>query len=230
MGSPRPLRSSAELAAAGIAVVVVLAIAGLWRYTSVDFAPYFARLNPIAASIAICVLGVMALAFLQARYAIRIVDTQLPARYRVAAALAAVPFMVSVTWADLTLRFPPDINVDLPLALAFYPAMGLIAQLALHVVPFALSLWILSRLRPSWPLKIRVWAAIVPVACLEAAFQAFVPASGDLQALRAFVTAQLFFFGLVELYVYWRFDFLNTIVFRLSYYAYWHVLWAAARA
>ena len=229
MSSPRPF-STAELAAAGIAVVVVLAIAGLWRSTSVDFTPYFGRLNPIAASFSICVLGVMTLAFLQARYAIRIVDTQLPARYRVAAALAAVPFMVSVTWADLTLRFPPDINVDLPLALVFYPAMGLIAQLALHVVPFALLLSILSRRCASHSLESRVWAAIIPVACLEAAFQAFAPASGDLQALRIFVTAQLFLFGLVELYVYWRFDFSSMVIFRLSYYAYWHVLWAAVRA
>ena len=40
---------------------------------------------------------------------------------------------------------------------------------------------------------------------------------------------QLLAFGLVQLYVFRRFGFIPMFVFRLAYYARWHVGWGALR-
>lgn len=213
----------------GVSVVVVLSMAGLAFYSDVDLERYFGALDPILAAAVACALGFFALRVLQNRYFICVIRTRLPARHRVGAGLAAVPFMVAVTWADLALHFPADISVELPVAFVFYPAMGLIAQLLLHVAPFALFLSILSWLFGSWPLRARVWASLVPAACFEAAFQIAPSTSGGAGVLGAFVAAQLFVFGIVELYLLYRQDFLSMVIFRFTYYAYWHFLWGAFR-
>ena len=83
-----------------------------------------------------CSLGIAALFALQTRFGFCVIGTHGCARASVAAVAATLPFMAAVTSADLLLGFPVDTHVGLPAALVFYPLMGLIAQLTLHVVPF----------------------------------------------------------------------------------------------
>jgi len=218
---PFPLRSSIAISISIVAVIEGISSSGV-----VDLRPYFAGLPATVAAIIVCASGVAALLILQRRYSFCAIGTNIGARSLSTAVAAAIPFMAAVTLADVGLGFPPNIHVQLPFALAFYPAMGLIAQFALHIVPFTLLLWAFTQLSTSWPLRRQIWLAIVLSAAIEAAFQlggAAAPGDG-LTLLSALVAAQLFAFGLVELYLYMRFDFVSMYVFRLAYYSYWHVL------
>jgi len=134
--------------------------------------------------------------------------------------------VAAVTAADLLLGFPADINVGLPQALMFYPAMGYIAQLSLHIIPFALILPIAASIFRSWPVERRIWLAMGLAATVEAGFQVHAALS---EALNLFVAMQLILFGIVELVLYRRYDYLSMYLFRLTYYGYWHILWGYLR-
>ncbi len=198
---------------------------------SVDFRRYFGPAPPLLAALGINSVGAAALLKLQARYGLRIAST--PHRWRSLgiSVCAAVPFMVVVTLLDVWLTFPADINVRTPTALVFYPAMGYLAQLALHVIPFFLVLWLLRAWCGTWPLRTRLWLAVVAAALPEALLQmsTSMDADGSADLLGSLVGLQLLAFGIVELQLYRRFDYLCMVAFRLSYYAYWHVVWGTLR-
>jgi hypothetical protein len=208
-------------------VLVVAALGGISASSVVDFRAYFGSLPPAAAATVVCAMGIPALYLLQKYFFFCVIGTDIGARSLLMSIVAAVPFMATVTLADLFLGFPAGIHVELPVALVFYPAMGFVAQLSLHIVPFALLLMGLTWRFASWPFRRRVWIAIISSASLEAVFQLSVSsAPGDgLQVLGIFVAVQLFVFGLVELYLFRRFDFVTMYLFRLAYYGYWHLLW-----
>lgn len=196
-----------------------------------DFDPYFLHLPTVLGSAIACFAGVAALYVLHERYGLCAKRT--PQRWRdwLTVIALAVPFMMTVTLADLILGFPADINVSLPASLVFYPTMAFIAQLALHIVPFAIALEIFTRFLETWPLRRRVWLSIGFASLPEAAFQLIdsQPEPGSLSALSLFVGAQLFVFGLVELQLFRRFDLVRMYIFRLTYYGYWHILWGYLR-
>lgn len=219
----RPLVVTAALVLAGIALAA--------RDNSVDFRPYFGGLPPLVAASIVCLTGMLALFTLQQRFGFCVKKSR-PVRHGwLVAAGLAVPFTVAVTVADLTLQFPSDINVRLPASLFFYPAMGLIAQLSLHVVPLALVLLAFSKVFRSFPGEHQIGVAITLASLPEAAFQIghLHTSDGKLDALGVFVVLQLFVFGLTELTLFRRFDFVCMYVFRLTYYGYWHIVWGALR-
>ena len=117
------------------------------------------------------------------------------------------------------------------MAALFYPTMGFVAQMMLHVAPFAMLLWMLKHLFPAWTENRRVWVSIILTALPEAGFQIGVSSAegNTAQLLAAFVVAQLFAFGIVELHLFRRFDYVSMYLFRLTYYGYWHILWGSLR-
>lgn len=188
------------------------------------FAPYFGAVPAWAAALAVLAAGCAALVFLDRSRGFLLLDAELTARERMVPAVWALPFMLTVTLVDSLRGFPADINVPWPAAWIFYPGMALIAQLALHVVPFALLLLLLESVWPSASASRRTWVAIVVVALLEGALQVSGGRSDD-PVLAAFVVLQLTGFGIVELDLYRRHDYLAMITFRLTYYLWWHILW-----
>jgi hypothetical protein len=178
----------------------------------------------------VCSIGIAVLRLLQEHAGFCVKRPEIGLQKWLTAIGLAVPFMVTVTVADLLLEFPPDINVRFPSSLLFYPAMGFVAQIALHVVPFALFLFAFKRLFGALSSQLRVWLSIGLASLPEAAFQISGVAYAQAQTLTVFVAAQLFVFGLIELYLFRRFDFVCMYVFRLTYYGYWHVLWGYLRA
>ena len=178
-----------------------------------------------------CVAGIAALFLLQTRFGFCVWRSQVGPRGWMTAMGWALPFMVAATIADLLWTFPANINVRLPMALIFYPPMGFVAQMSLHVIPFVLALWAATRVFRAWPENYRIWLCMLLAALPEAAFQASDPFSGggDPLALRLFVSAQLLIFGVAEIQLFRRFDFAAMYLFRLTYYAYWHILWASLR-
>ncbi len=208
-------------------LLVVGTVSVLSAYSSINFAPFFGVLPPAAAATIACTLGIGSLFALQKRFGFCVIGADTGSRGWIAAATAALPFMAIVTSIDLLIGFPANIHVSLPAALVFYPLMGFIAQFALHIVPFTLLLWIITRACVAWAPHRRIWLAIISSACVEAVFQAGASAApgNDAALATGVVATQVFAFGVTELYLFQRFDFITMYVFRLTYYSYWHVIW-----
>ncbi len=135
--------------------------------------------------------------------------------------LIVVGFVALITAMDLLFGFPPDLNAPLPWSLLYYPAMGFAAQVALHLAPLIAILW----LAPGFA-RARPWTTMAAASAPEAALQVW---GGD-SAMAVLVAVHLLGFGIAELYLLRRFGFLAMYAFRLTYYLWWHILWAAWRA
>ena len=213
-----------------VSLLVVAMIIAATPSQDVVFDRFFAGLPPPFAAALVCVVGIGTLSVLYRRYAFQI-SAQTGAGPRFVAMGLAVPFMFSVTFADLILGFPQDTNVAMPMALLFYPAMGAIAQLALHIIPFTILLLSLDLSGDRLLRNRKIWIAIFLVSVIEAVFQvtASMPGGGAMGPLNLFVAIQLFLFGVTELYLFWRYDLVAMYLFRITYYGWWHILWAAVR-
>jgi len=137
-------------------------------------------------------------------------------------ALAALPFAAVVTVADVLLRFPEDLNVPWPAALAFYPAIALVAEAIFHLLPLALILAVLRGRA--------VALALVLTALVEPLYQARGLFMGEgLTPQNAFVLPFVLAFNLVQLWLFRRHGFLAMAAMRLANYAWWHLAWGALR-
>jgi hypothetical protein len=178
----------------------------------------------------ICVAGLIALCAVYKYLHLPVFEPSAFRRGFPVAALLAVPFMIVVTISDIVSPFSADINVAFPTALMFYPPMGYVAQITLHVVPFALFVAIsnilLGKLERYW----KIWIAISLASLLEPAFHVMSSMNDNRPSLAtATMAASLFLFGVVELQLYRRFDFATMFAFRMLYYCYWHLVWGYLR-
>ncbi len=189
------------------------------------FEPYFGGFPPLPALVAISSCGWVALYVLNRKGYFVLSRPESRRSGIIVAVWLAIPFMVLVTIADLTAGFPRGINVGLPDSLLFYPAMGYVVELLLHAIPLALLLPLAGRIFRSWTANARIALCIVAVASLESVFQL----SRATSHLAVFTAIHVFLFGLAELYIFRRFDFISMYAFRIIYYAYWHVAWGHVR-
>lgn len=135
---------------------------------------------------------------------------------------------MAVVVADVLLRYPQDINVPVPRALLFYPAIGLTAEVAFHLVPLACLLLVLNAIVPQVARERVVWFALALVAVSEPVFQVLVGGGGT-GLVDVHTWVHVFVLASLQLYVFRRFDFASMYGFRLVYYAYWHILWGTIR-
>lgn len=187
------------------------------------FERFLGRIDPLLVMIGTAVVGVAAMGYLQAASGFAVRG---PGRWRDAVSIIAwaVPLFAAVAiCADLVWRYPEDTNVALPDALRFYPAIAVFIELALHVVPIALFVWILGM--PT-DLDATFWRVAVPVASIEAVLQALYATS---ISTSVFSAVHLAVFGVVQVWMFWRFGFVWMLGFRLIYYLLWHVAWGVAR-
>ena len=192
------------------------------------FVAYAGPLPALPAAFVVCIAGGLTLGVLVKRFGYHFLAPAVPRRARALAMLWTLPFMVAATLADMTLGFPRDINVAPPAALLFYPVMGLLAQFALHVVPFALLLLLLQRVWRGGDPRHRTLVAIVLASAMECVLQTSGGKASGL-GLTVFVVVHLLAFGIVELTLFRRFDYLTAYAFRLTYYAWWHLAWGMLR-
>lgn len=134
----------------------------------------------------------------------------------------------AIVIADLIIRYPKDLNVPPPLALLFYPAIGFVAEIGLHVVPLSLLLLALTPLAPRLGKERVVWPAILLVAAAEPTYQVLFEGK-PFTGVAAYTWVHVFVIAAFQLYAFRRFDFVSMFLFRLFYYAYWHILWGVAR-
>ncbi len=121
---------------------------------------------------------------------------------------------------DLWLRFPADINVALPRALVFYPAVALVAEVLFHLLPLALLAALAPKGTPTnW--------LFLPAIFVEPLFQiAFMPRF-DLMAL--LVLGNVSLVSAAQLWLFRRHGFAAMITLRLTFYLFWHLIWGSLR-
>jgi uncharacterized membrane protein len=200
--------------AAGLTLAVV-------RSSPDAFDRYLGGLPPVAG-----VLGVSALAFPVLRHldsrGWALTDWSRTAWTFVAA--GAILFGLVAIIADVALRFPEDLNLPTPEALAFYPVIAWAVEIVLHALPVALLISLLGS--PESVSEGRFWVIAISVALIEAVLQAVFATSA---ATAAFSAIHLLAIGVFQVYLFRRFGFVPMVGWRLAYYSIWHVVWGAAR-
>jgi hypothetical protein len=211
-----------------LALVAVIAFILLLPSSGTHFRRFLGETNPVLVVVAASVLGTAALWLLRSRYGFAILKGKATLRGLALSAGIATAFGVAIVVADLLIRYPEEMNVPVPQALLFYPAIGFVAEILFHVLPLALLLLALSPLAGRLGRERVVWLGITLVAVLEPTFQVLFEGKaltwGD-----AYTWIHVCAFAFLQLYVFRHFDFVSMYAFRLVYYAYWHIVWGVIR-
>lgn len=208
----------------GLSAAATLAAAALRVSGDTGIERFLGPLPPALTVAAAGVAGLGALRFLERRGFWRRACASRTGRGLLVASLATVPFAAAAIAVDVTLGFPEGMNVTWPAAWLLYPAMALVAEAAVHLLPLAGLAWVTGRRWQGRVLDRRSWAVMVPAAAVEPLVQV---ALGS--ALPAFVMPHVFLLGLVQLALLRRYGYLPMLWFRLCYYLLWHLLWGRAR-
>lgn len=217
-----------HIALAVVSVVAVGLTALLSRSHAARFEAFFGPVDPVVAVAVVGAAGVLSLSVLQARGWFAIVATPFDLRGFAVSAVLATLFAAPAIIADFAIRFPEDTHVGPPAALAFYPAVGYIAEIVFHVVPLTVLLVAVSALLDDTADARVVWPVIVVVAVLEPTFQVFFMDRPRSWA-GAFVWLHLTALNLAQLALFRRYDFASMYAFRLVYYLWWHIVWGVVR-
>ena len=207
-----------------VASIVAVALTAWQVHTDRSvFERYFGTLNPIAVMIGTSVVGVFALGHLQGTSDFAVLGPG--SRSEVIGIMSwTVPALAVVAiGADLIVRYPEDINVAMPDALRFYPGIAMFVEITFHAVPIAALVAILGM--PTG-LDTTFWRIAIPVALIEATVQAVYATS---LPTTVFSAVHLLVFGVVQVWIFWRFGFMWMLGFRLAYYFLWHVVWGVTR-
>jgi hypothetical protein len=191
------------------------------------FRRYLGEMNAIVVLILLSVAGAAALWVLQSKFNLVILGAGTLRGLALSAALATL-LAIAIVFADFFIRYPEDTNVPVPQAFLFYPAIGFVAEIIFHVIPLALLLLILNPLGGSIGKERVVWLSILLVATLEPTFQVMFEEKPFTWG-SAYTWIHVFAISFLQLYVFWRYDFISMYSFRLFYYAYWHILWGVIR-
>lgn len=216
--TPRERWTYASFASGALASVVLLQMLGHGDL----FAAYLGDWNPLLLQIAAVAAGLIALLVLQPHgFAIWAPGGIRPA---VAAATALAAVVIAV---DLAAGVGAH-TVPWPWSLPFYLGMAFLVEVGFHLAPLALLLS-LSALFACRRQNQRVWISIVAVSMLEPFYQAAMGPHARLW-LVAFVWLQVWAVNLAQLFAFRKFGFASMIALRLTYYAFWHILWGSAQA
>ena len=160
----------------------------------------------------VALVGIVSLIYLEATSDFSVVG---PGAWQDAVSIIAwsVPLLaMAAIGADILFRFAEGINVAMPDALRFYPAIAVFVEIALHAVPIAVLVALLGM--PTG-LDATFWRIAVPVALIEAVLQAVYATS---IGTSIFSAVHLTVFGVAQVWMFWRFGFVWMLGFRLAYY------------
>jgi hypothetical protein len=223
---PQLNRSWQYAAYCALSLVALIFTVILLPSSDVYFRRFFGRMNAILVIVAASVVGAAALWVLQSSYGFVLLRGRATLRGVALSAALATVLAIAIVIADVIFRYPQDTNVPFPRALLFYPAVGFVAEIIFHVLPLALLLLALTPLVGRLGTERVVWLGILLVAVLEPSFQALFE---GFTWRAAYTWIHVGALALLQLVVFRRFDFVSMVVFRLIYYAYWHILWGVIR-
>ncbi len=214
---------------AGMEALVAISVAAValtgWQ-VRVDrsvFENLFGATTPIAVMVAVAFVGVAGMGYLQGSSDFAASGPGAASGAAVVVAWSVPLLAAAAIAADLVLRFDEDMNVKMPDALRFYPVIAVFVEIMLHLVPLAVLVSILGM--PTG-LDSTFWRVAIPVALIEAAIQVVYATS---VGTAIFSGVHLVVFGVVQVWMFWRYGFIWMLTFRLAYYALWHIAWGVAR-
>ena len=208
-----------------LAISIVAVALTAWQ-VQVDrsvFERFFGARDPIGVMTVVAVVGVIAMAYLQGTSDFAVLG---PGGWRDAVSIIAwaVPLLAAAAiGSDLLLRYAEDTNVAMRDALRFYPAIAVFVEIAFHAVPIAV---LIAFLGMPTGFDATFWRIAIPVALIESVVQAVYATS---ISTSVFSAVHLMVFGVVQVWIFWRFGFMWMLGFRLAYYFLWHVAWGVAR-
>ena len=203
-------------------IVILLPSSGAY------FRRFFGETNAILVIVVASVVGAAALWVLQSSHEFVILKGRTTLRGVALSAVLATVLGVAIVVADFIIRYPQDMNVPVPQALLFYPAVGFVAEIMFHVLPLVLLLLALNPLVGHLGRNRVVWLGILLVAVLEPTFQVLFEGKAFTWGA-AYTWIHVFAIAFLQLYMFRHFDFVSMYSFRLFYYAYWHILWGVIR-
>lgn len=244
-----------EVLAFGAASLGALVLTGILSLASADisqpyldtiatepadfFQPFFGDIPPLLAVGVIVVIGAASLGFLVSRGWFTILPERGLKQGLVIAAIAGTLLSIAAILVEASglIRFDDDLNVPLPWSLLFYPAVAYVVEILLHVLPLALLLaplaLLLAALGPRTKARSAdrlLWTCIVIVAFLEPLLQlSQVEGNAASSGTEAWLFGHVLAANLAQLYLFRRYGFVSMLMFRLAYYAWWHVLWGELR-
>jgi hypothetical protein len=185
------------------------------------FEPYLGHLNPYLAVVLASALGALSIWYLQSHTWFRLFRSETIGEGVLLAGGGATVFAFLMIVVDLGRPFPKTLNVPLPEAWLFYPAMAYLVEMALHATPLALLLGAGSLFKQAWAPAL-LWSSIFVTALLEPSLQLGF-------GLSALVGFHVFAFNLFQLWLFRRYDLVSMLSARLAYYLEWHILWGHLR-
>lgn len=219
-GTVRTEGSALLLTSAAIAAAVTFQWLGSDAYTVVPGVR-----NPVATTVAACLLGLVGLRILEGRRWCRLEDAHREAY--LGAVLLGTVLPIPMLIVDVLGGFPPALNVPAPASLLFYPAVAVVAEFIFHVIPLALMA-LAAALVSEADERARTVAmaiAVLPEPVLQVAWGArYSPTWAN-----GCVGVQLLIFNFVALRLFRRYGFSVVYFYRLSYYAIWHIVWGYLR-
>jgi hypothetical protein len=211
-----------------LSLVALIFIVILLPSSGTYFRRFIGETNAILVIVVASVVGAAALWVLQSSHEFVILKGRTTLRGVALSAVLATVLGVAIVVADFIIRYPQDINVPVPQALLFYPAVGFVAEIIFLVLPLALLLLALNPLVGHLGRERVVWLGILLVAVLEPSYQVLFEGKA-FTWVAAYTWIHVFVIAFLQLYVFRRFDFVSMYSFRLFYYAYWHILWGVIR-
>jgi hypothetical protein len=196
--------------------------------SSAYFRRFFGNINPLVVVAAAGAIGGLSLAQLETRGWPGVFKGTTSLRGMALSAGLATLFSVVIVIVDVFIRYPENLNVPVPEAVAFYPAVGFVAEVAFHLLPLTLITLALTPVSKGPSSNSFAWLCIALTAAVKPTFQM----SFERELLSwaaAYTWVHVFLIGFFQLYVFRRYDFVTMYCFRLFYYAYWHLIWGVVR-
>ncbi len=210
-----------------ISLVVALMGAFLYYNDASTFSRFLGDFNPLIVIAISIVAGILLLYYLSKKTDFAIHKSNNFRNYLILIGVAFL-FGIEVIVADIWFaRYPADINIVLPQSLLFYPTIGFIVEVFFHLLPLSLGVFVLSRFASLSRNKV-VWISIIFVSILEPIYQMWFASQGSLTTT-VYTGVHVFLFSLAQLLIFKRFGFVSMYLFRLVFYAIWHIAWGAIR-
>ena len=212
----------------GLSLIAFILTGIIFAQKSASFQRFFGRVNPLLVVFAVFVLGLILLSLLLSKSQFAIYRPGNIKGLLIAIGLA-VPFGVVMILADHRIVFSADTNIAYPESLMFYPAIGYVAEILFHVLPFTLLYFSLNAILGGSNQTTIIWISIVLASLAEAIFQSVFMVGQYPAWAVAYVGLHVFLISFAQLFLFWRYDFITMYAFRLSYYLIWHILWGHLR-
>lgn len=174
--------------------------------------------------------GVVLLVYLDRK--LRLETLTIPAfRTSILPLAGAFVFGINAIILDLLLHMPEDLNVAFPISVFFYPAIGFVAEIIFHVIPFVLLATVLHWI-PGFNGRERIiYLSLILTAFTEPLYQVIsMLLTGNYSEWNLLVIGlHILCLSTYQLFLFIRNGFFHMYLFRLAYYMTWHILWGYLR-